>query len=118
MWFSAPLHLWASEANRQWCTVQRATSDRISRQRIGKSEFQIPADYCYLFGSYAKNKATPSSDVDLLISVKLDGLQYFELIETLREKLKKRVDLLSVSQLKDNLQLLNEILKDVIKIYG
>lgn len=75
-------------------------------------------EYCYLFGSYAKNKAKEDSDVDLLISVPQNGIVYFELIETLREKLKKKIDLLDVNQLKNNSELINEILKDGIKIYG
>lgn len=75
-------------------------------------------DYCYLFGSYAKGKALENSDVDLLISMTNDGMNYFELIETLREKLKKKVDLLDISQLENNYSLTKEILKDGIKIYG
>ena len=43
---------------------------------------------------------------------------YFELIEDLREKLKKKIDLLDISQLNNNAILINEILKDGIKIYG
>ena len=42
-------------------------------------------DYCYLFGSYAKNKANELSDVDLLISTKITGLSYFGLIEELKQ---------------------------------
>ena len=75
-------------------------------------------DYCYLFGSYAKGKATPTSDVDLLISTTVTGLQFFDLVEELREKLKKKVDVLDHRQLTGNLVLMNEILKDGIKIYG
>ena len=75
-------------------------------------------DYCYLFGSYAKGKASENSDVDLLISMTNDGMNYFELIETLRENLKKKVDLLDISQLENNYHLTKEILKDGIKIYG
>lgn len=75
-------------------------------------------DYCYLFGSYAKGKETEQSDVDLLVSVPLDGLKYYELVETLRERLRKKVDLLDVSQLNNNPTLMREILKDGIKIYG
>ncbi len=75
-------------------------------------------EYCYLFGSYAKNKAKEDSDVDLLISIPQNGIIYFEIIETLREKLKKKVDLLDINQLKNNPDLINEILKDGIKIYG
>lgn len=75
-------------------------------------------EYCYLFGSYAKGKATEKSDVDLLVSMQLNGLKFFELIELLREKLKKKVDLLDVAQLNNNSALVQEILRDGIKIYG
>lgn len=74
--------------------------------------------FCYLFGSYAKNKATPKSDVDLLISTKETGLRFFGLIEELRAILRKRVDLLDMNQLKNNLELTEEILKDGRRIYG
>ncbi|MBO4888593.1 MAG: nucleotidyltransferase domain-containing protein [Firmicutes bacterium] len=75
-------------------------------------------DFCYLFGSYAKDKAVPSSDVDLLISTKTTGLQFYELTEILREKLQKKVDLIETKQLLNNEDLLCEVLKDGIKIYG
>lgn len=74
--------------------------------------------YCYLFGSYAKSMATESSDVDLLISTSASGMKFYDLIETLREKLCKKVDVLNKEQLKDNPDLTDEILKDGIKIYG
>ena len=75
-------------------------------------------DYCYLFGSYAKNEATDRSDVDLLISTPVTGMIFYELVETLREGLKKKVDVLNREQLNNNPDLINEILKDGIKIYG
>ncbi len=74
--------------------------------------------YCYLFGSYAKGKATEKSDVDLLIEMPINGLQFYEIIELLREKLKKKVDLLDVGQLNNNTALVQEILRDGIRIYG
>ena len=74
--------------------------------------------YAYLFGSYAKGKATEKSDIDILISAEITGIKFFDLVETLREKLGKKVDLLNLEQLKDNSALVNEILKDGIKIYG
>ena len=77
-----------------------------------------PIEYCYLFGSYAKNKATEKSDVDFLISSSITGLKFYELIEILRERLKKKVDLLDSAQLNQNPILIHEILKDGIKIYG
>ncbi len=75
-------------------------------------------NYCYLFGSYAKGTQKENSDVDLLISTDITGLKFYGLIETLRENLHKKVDLLNLEQLKDNLDLVNEILKYGIKIYG
>ncbi len=80
------------------------------------SKYEI--EYCYLFGSYAKGKATPSSDVDLLVCTRLSGIGFYGLVEELREKLKKKVDLLDQNQIKDNFALVSEILKDGIKIYG
>ena len=79
---------------------------------------QYPVEYCYLFGSYAKGKATPESDVDLLVSTTVSGLKFFGLVEELRQKLKKNVDVLDKNQIVNNFELTNEILKDGIKIYG
>ena len=75
-------------------------------------------EYCYLFGSYAKGKATEGSDVDLLISTSISGMRFYDLVETIREALQKKVDILNREPLNDNLELINEILKDGIKIYG
>ena len=75
-------------------------------------------NFCYLFGSYAKNKATPKSDIDLLIDTEVTGLDFFGLIEELRQSLHKKIDLLKINQLDNNQELLKEILKDGIKIYG
>ena len=75
-------------------------------------------EYCYLFGSYAKGKATDTSDIDLLISTPITGMRFYDLVEAVREGLRKQVDVLNYEQLKDNPDLVNEILKDGIKIYG
>ena len=74
--------------------------------------------FCYLFGSYAKGKATPVSDVDLLISANVKGLKFYGLVEEIRTALHKKVDVLDMNQLKDNIELTEEIFKDGIKIYG
>ena len=79
---------------------------------------RYPVQYCYLFGSYAKGKATEKSDVDLLVSSDVTGIQFYQLIEELREALHKRVDLLDSKQLLGNEPLLNEVLREGIKIYG
>lgn len=80
------------------------------------SEYEV--EYCYLFGSYAKGKATEISDVDLLIATSVSGMRFYEITEALREGLRKKVDVLNLKQLCGNMELLNEILKDGVKIYG
>ena len=79
---------------------------------------QYNVDYCYLFGSYAKGTPSPSSDIDLLISTTTTGLEYYELVERLRQALHKKVDVLDFAQLAKNEDLLNDILKEGIRIYG
>ena len=79
---------------------------------------EYPVHYCILFGSYAKGNAGESSDVDLLISSDVKGLKFFGMVEKLRETLHKRVDILDLDQLKNNLELTDEILKDGIRIYA
>lgn len=93
------------------------TIDKI-KEICGEVFKNYSVEYCYLFGSYAKGKATEKSDVDLLIAMPADGMKFFELIEILREKLKKKIDLLDLAQLDNNPTLVYEILKDGIKIYG
>ncbi len=74
--------------------------------------------YCYLFGSYAKGRATETSDIDLLVSTAVTGMRFFAIVENLREKLKKEVDVLNQKQVEGNARLIEDILKDGIKIYG
>ena len=93
------------------------TVDEIKRVCNSVLE-NYPIQYCYLFGSYARGTASADSDVDLLVSSGVSGLRFYELAEKLREALHKRIDLLDTKQLADNEKLLNEVLKDGIKIYG
>ena len=88
------------------------------KQKVSEILAKYNVNFCYLFGSYAKGKAVPTSDVDLIIDSDITGLDYFGLVEELRESLHKRVDLLKVDQLDNNQTLLREIMKDGIKVYG
>lgn len=88
------------------------------KQKVSEILSKYNVNFCYLFGSYAKGKAIPTSDVDLIIDSDITGLDYFGLVEELRESLHKRVDLLKVDQLDNNQTLLREIMKDGIKVYG
>ncbi|MBQ7134034.1 MAG: nucleotidyltransferase domain-containing protein [Ruminococcus sp.] len=79
---------------------------------------EYDVDYCYLFGSYAKGKASELSDVDLLISTPISGIKFYDLVESLREGLQKKVDVLNQGQISSNPELINEILKYGVRIYG
>ena len=65
-----------------------------------------------------EGKATPVSDVDLLVSATVPGLRFFGMVEELRQRLGKKVDVLDQKQLTGNFELTSEILRDGIKIYG
>ena len=88
------------------------------KDKCGEVFKEYPVHYCVLFGSYAKGKAGENSDIDLLISSDVKGLKFFGMVERLRNTLHKRIDALNIEQLKDNLELTEEILKDGIRIYG
>ena len=88
------------------------------REKCEKVFQEYEVKSCYLFGSYAKEKATEKSDIDLLIVSELRGLKYFGMIEQLRDELKKKLDVLDIAQLNNNQELLKDILTEGIKIYG
>ncbi len=54
-----------------------------------------------LFGSYAKNIPTENSDIDLLIDSngKLKGLKFFAVIDIIKEKFDKDVDVIEKSEI-------------------
>lgn len=74
--------------------------------------------YAYLFGSYAKEKANEKSDIDILVSSEAKGFQFIQLQNDLINTFKKQIDLIRSSDLKNNEDFLNEILKAGEKIYG
>ena len=86
---------------------------------VGSSVLQkYDVDFCYLFGSYAKGQANEKSDVDIFVSMPVRSTDFYDMVECLREKLHKKVDVVHETQLVNNLELTKEIMKDGIKIYG
>ena len=81
-------------------------------------EYKGQIEFCYLFGSYAKGYATEKSDVDLCISTSLTGLEFVGLVEKIRVALHKKIDLIRFNTLHNNLDLISEIMKDGVKVYG
>ena len=89
-----------------------------SLKEMFKNKYEGKIEFCYLFGSYAKGYAKEDSDVDLCVSTSLTGLDFVGLSEDIRNVLHKKIDLIRFSNLKDNLELINEIMKDGVKLYG
>lgn len=83
-----------------------------------ENQYKGMVDFCYLFGSYAKGYANEKSDIDLCVSTSLTGIRVAGLAEAIRGVLHKKIDLIRFDTLNNNLKLINEIMKDGIKIYG
>ncbi len=81
-------------------------------------EYKGEVRFCYLFGSYAKGNPNPKSDVDIYVSSSLEGIAFLGLMERVRERLHKKVDVIRDSELDGNWELVYEILRDGIRIYG
>lgn len=93
----------------------------VSYLSIKKSIEEVVHEYqvqrIYLFGSYAKGEASDTSDIDLYMESNLKELEYVELIEKLRMKLNKKVELLSPYTITNSSKIDNEIKKTGIIIY-
>ena len=72
-----------------------------------------------LFGSYAKNKPTEQSDIDIIIDSngKIKGLKYFAIIDMIKEKFNKDVDVIEKSEIDKNSKIEKEIERTGIVVY-
>lgn len=72
-----------------------------------------------LFGSYAKNKPTPKSDIDLVIDSegKLLNIYFYGLLEDLVNKLQKNVDLFEISEIQKGSRIENDIQREGVVVY-
>lgn len=72
-----------------------------------------------LFGSYAKNNPTKNSDIDILIDSKgkIKGLKFFAIVDKIREKFDKDVDVVEKLEIDKNSKIEKEIEKTGIVIY-
>jgi predicted nucleotidyltransferase len=87
-------------------------------KEVAKAYLSSDIDFLYLFGSYAKMKATEKSDIDLLLSGKLTGLAFFGFQGKLEKALHKKVDFVRFQDLAGNPSFCQEILKTGVRIYG
>ena len=79
----------------------------------------FPVDNVVLFGSYAKNSATKSSDLDLVIDTKetLMGFKLFSLITKIEEKFNKNVDAFEKSEIIIDSEIDKEIKRTGVVVY-
>lgn len=71
-----------------------------------------------LFGSYAKGRASETSDIDLVVEVSLEGLAFYDLANALEDALQKKVDLFRNDQIEKGGKAEQEILRSGLRIYG
>ena len=72
-----------------------------------------------LFGSYAKNQSNANSDIDILIDSngKVKGLKFFAIIDMVKEKFNKDVDIIEKSEINKNSKIEKEIKRTGVIIY-
>ena len=72
-----------------------------------------------LFGSYAKNSATPTSDIDIVIDSegKLLNINFYGLLEDLVQKLQKNIDLFEISEIQEGSRIYNDIQNEGVIVY-
>ena len=72
-----------------------------------------------LFGFYAKNTPTKVSDIDILIDSngKIKGLKFFAIIDMIKEKFNKDVDVIEKSEINKGSRIEKEIEKTGVVVY-
>ncbi len=72
----------------------------------------------YLFGSYSRGEVTTESDIDiLLIAPELLGFAFGGMVYELMEAFDKKIDLITLNSISDNVSFLSQILWKGEKIY-
>jgi len=92
-------------------TFQKQLVETIKNSPYGDNIKKIA-----IFGSYARNEATPESDIDILVELKNPmGYEFFGLEEYLSDNFKKKVDLLTFDSVHPYIR--SYINKDKIILY-
>ena len=99
------------------------TNKIYSIEEIKKILYEILKDTetekAILFGSYAKNKPTKNSDLDILIDSngKIKGLKFYAIMGTIKEKFNKEVDVIEKSEVNKNSAIEKEIERTGVVVY-
>ncbi|MDR2884030.1 MAG: nucleotidyltransferase domain-containing protein [Deferribacteraceae bacterium] len=78
-----------------------------------------PVERAILFGSYAKGLQTSTSDVDIVIDSagKLLNINFYGVLEEIRECLDKQVDLIEIAEIHENSPIYSAIAKEGVILY-
>lgn len=76
------------------------------------------ANFCYIFGPYAVDKAKGKTPIDLLIDTDVSGLDFYAMADEIKNRLNKEVNAVKISHIENDTETLRNILKFGIKIYG
>ena len=79
----------------------------------------LPVYQVILFGSYAKNEATPKSDLDFIVDTKntLHGFDFLELVCIIEKSFKKDVDVFEKYEIIKNSKIDSEIKSTGVIVY-
>lgn len=89
------------------------------KEKLREALCDTEVEKAVLFGSYAKKKATKHSDIDILIDSngKIKGLKFYAIIDIIREKLGKDVEVIEKAEINQNSEIEKEIEKTGVIIY-
>jgi predicted nucleotidyltransferase len=78
-----------------------------------------PVYRAILFGSYSTGKATPDSDVDIVIDSQgeLLDIRFCGVLEDISERLSKRIDLIEISEIRKDSPIFSEIMNHGVLLY-
>ena len=116
---------WVIEENEEYPVDNRIKSGKYKIYSLDElfkiiksilNKYQI--DGASLFGSYARNEATSSSDIDLLVNGNnyFDRTDIFSIAEELHELSGKNVDVYEINEISKNTKLYKSIKREAIKI--
>ena len=76
--------------------------------------FKYDINKIILYGSYAKGKQEPLSDIDLVVDGNIKGIKFFGLLEDVSNAFVKSVDLFHLSQINQNSDIYINVMKGIV----
>ena len=89
------------------------------REKLAPIFKNAPIEKAVLFGSYAKGVQTPTSDVDIVIDSRgeLLNIHFYGVLEEITECLNKRIDLIEISEVREESPLYSTIAQEGVVLY-